>query len=63
MKRFILITGNTVKHGGEELLTEWKTAKHGWIWLDLIDEEQEPEAAFLNKSFGFDEFDIIEAQR
>lgn len=63
MKRYIFITDNNVKHGGEELLTEWETTKHGWIWLDLIDEEPTAEAEFLSEHFGFDEFDIIEAQR
>ena len=63
MKRYILITSDHVKHGSEELLIEWKTTKHGWIWLDLIDEEPKTEAEFLSEHFGFDEFDIIEAQR
>jgi len=63
MKRFILITDNHVKHGGEELLTEWHNNKTGWIWLDLLDEETESEKQFLQKNFDFDEFDIIESQR
>jgi magnesium transporter len=63
MKRFILITDNSVKQGGEELLIEWKNSKQGWIWLDLYEEEPKTEEAFLRKNFALDEFDIIEAQR
>ena len=63
MKRFILITDNSVKQGGEELLIEWQNSKQGWIWLDSYEEEPKTEEAFLRKNFSLDEFDIIEAQR
>jgi len=63
MKRFLLVTESGVKHGGEELLTEWQNNKQGWIWLDLLDEEPGAEKALLHKRFSFDEYDIVEAQR
>ena len=63
MKRFILITENSVRQGGEELFNEWQTSKQGWIWLDLYDEVPKTEEKFLRSSFALDEFDIIEAQR
>lgn len=63
MRRYLLVTDDGVKHGGEELLTEWLDQKSGWIWLDLLDEEADIEADFLSDTFNFDEFDIIEAQR
>lgn len=63
MKRFILITDKSVTQGGEELLIEWQNNKHGWIWLDLFEEEPKTEEEFLKENFAFDEFDIIEAQR
>ncbi len=63
MKRFLLITDSGIQQGGEELLTEWQNNKSGWIWLDLFEEEAKSEEEFLKKTFAFDEFDIIEAQR
>jgi magnesium transporter len=63
MKRFLLITENNVKQGGDELLNEWQNNQQSWIWLDLFEEEAEKEQAFLRKNFSFDEYDIIEAQR
>ena len=63
MKRFILITEESVKQGGEELLVEWQMTKKGWIWLDLHEEDAKIEEEFLRKNFSLDEFEIIEAQR
>lgn len=63
MKRFILITENTVKQGGDELLKEWQKTRQGWIWLDLFEEEPVAEQEFLREEFFLDDFDIIEAQR
>jgi len=46
MKRYLLVTENTIKQGNEELLHEWKENQQGWLWLDLNNEESTSEEEF-----------------
>ena len=63
MKRYLLVTENTIKQGNEELLHEWKENQQGWLWLDLNNEESTSEEEFLCENFNFDSLDIVESQR
>lgn len=63
MMQFMLCSPQYCQLGGEELLQQWQTQDDSWIWLDLYDEPQDTERAFLLQHFSLDEAAIIEAQR
>jgi len=49
--------------GGAELLDRWRDSAAGIVWLDLIDEPREAEAALLKTVFGLHPLAIQDAQR
>jgi len=67
MMQFMLCSPQGCQLGGEELLAQWKqqqkTQPESWLWLDLYDEDETRERAFLLQHFLLDEVAIIEAQR
>ena len=59
----MLVTGEAVTEGDEHLVMDWRQRDDAWLWVDLCDEPLQAESAFLQRTFGFDEFDVNSAQR
>ena len=63
MMRFMLCHNNTTQVAAKELLQVWRDIIDSWIWVDLYNEPDAAERAFLTSEFGLDESSINEAQR
>ena len=63
MMRFMLCHNNTTQVGERELLQAWRNNIDSWIWVDLYDEPEDAERAFLTSELKLDESSINEAQR